>query len=214
MTPQEFNRQLWPYLTARYLQVSHWLGLLPATARHDRDTTQSEVLAAWQNILGDVGLQDAKSAIDAMVKADPPREFKNLSDFPTAIRSEARRIAGERSRARGDDRPRIVNGERTYRCPTCLDTGVVVVFHPSSHKAAREFPTEFVERGKDDYSCAVACLCNTGRERNADNAVRLNVDKMVIRTGCSREQKKNERRELVDILASRDQRCPSGSYFD
>lgn len=205
MTHQEFNTQLWPYLTARYLQVAHWLGLLPATARHERDTTQSDVLAAWQGILADVALADAKAAIDELVRADPPREFKNLSDFPTAIRAEARRLNGERSRKQNGYGPRIVNGEVTYRCAICLDVGVVTVWHPAAYDAARQRPAEFVEKGQGAYTCAAACKCSIGLARNTLNTKQYDRDTMVRVVGHLREELKQERRELVKLLAIRDE---------
>ncbi len=205
MTTIEFNKQLWPYAVARFTDIDHWLGQLPKEPRHERDTTQRDVLTAWQGVLTDVSLGDAKKALDIMAKGDEERP-RTLSDYPATIRRVARRIRNTDARSTDKPQPKRIDQpdggfEYAYRCGICEDQGTVVVWHPDAHTAARKEPKAFIEENRGAYTCAVPCCCELGRSY-LHLGPRLS-SQMIVKPGVIGMRPIEARRQLVELLAAR-----------
>lgn len=116
-----------------------------------------EAVEVWRDGLADVELRHAKAASKEMAigEIDPPNGFGR--HLP-AIRKRARDLAYS-------DRPvnsMIVGGQRAYRCPVCLDEGVVPIYHP-------RFIAALIDglEGPDAFrlvqTCNARCNCGAGR---------------------------------------------------
>lgn len=135
-------------------QTAEWMA-----GRRDVAATRS----AWQRALIDVELTDCRQATEAFLRGEeePP---KTPQDWPRFIRRVALRLAGQRRRDR-DRHRHSFDGEETFGCLMCQDTGLVTVWHPKSMQAARDgklAPEGNVPR----YSAVVRCGCPEGDKRH------------------------------------------------
>lgn len=214
MTADEFNTALMPHLIARFTQIDFWIGKLPfdREGEHDRRPTQKEMLKTWRLTLADLSLQDAIAAVDEMYRAEepPPNE---LGEYPRRILSTARRLRNVTADRTYKPTGRMVDGERVYRCRvSCKDDGVIVVWHPLDHKAARERPEEFIAGTIQAYTCIIPCSCRAGDAMMhfyPKTLIRYSPDGNAIRVPEYGSMKPMEmRRQLVEILAERDASTP------
>lgn len=153
MTEAEFRRWFQRH-TAAFPGLRSWLAKMPPTG-NDGLAGQSEILQNWATVLRDVDFLDAMAATEALARGDE-EEPGAYDRHPSAVRAIARRLAAQRIRSR---RPLIVDGEETYACLRCQDTGLVTIYHPRTLALAR--------RGELTpgrlYTAAAACTCEAGR---------------------------------------------------
>jgi len=80
----------------------------------------------WKAVLADVTLAEAKAATLAMASGDIETPTDPAA-HPRAIKSHVERERRRKAKAaRGGGSAH----EATYRCPNCMDTGVVIIWHP------------------------------------------------------------------------------------
>lgn len=154
MTESEF-RQWLSHHTAAFPAIRSWLAKLPAGER-DGLAGQAEVLRAWDRILRDVPYEDAIAATDALARGDE-EEPRAYDRHPAAVRAIARRLAAQRGRGRPG--PAILDGQETYACLVCRDSGLVTIYHARTLALARRGE---LTPGRV-YTAAAACQCNAGR---------------------------------------------------
>lgn len=106
-----------------------------------------ETLKFWAKALDGVDVRDAKTATDEMAsgRLDEPKGF---GQHPKVIAARARQIGASRAASL-----RVVDGERVYDCPLCLDEGFVPVVDPVHFR-----------RGTF-RACFVFCTCAIGDRR-------------------------------------------------
>lgn len=163
----------------RYHQAA-FTGIGPWMARLDESPdeyapSRKDVLAAWLKALGFVTLADAKLATDDMHsgREDAPAYFDH---HPRCVAA----IAAKRRRSRGSGTPKRINGQDTYRCLVCRDSGFVTCWHPVSLTALR------ADGDGPWLTCAVRCTCAMGDDRKAasdfhyDAAKWLRIDPIQI----------------------------------
>lgn len=172
MTRNEFNDWL-TYHRAAFTGLSAWISRLPepeSARAKEGEPHRAAVLAAWYVALRDCDPADARAATDRMA-AGQLEEPKGWDRHKTAIAQEARRLASERSRHRSagaGTRPRRQDGEPTYRCLECHDSGIIPIWHPESVTAACA-TLDDAERGClgqpfTVYDAAARCTCQAGGE--------------------------------------------------
>lgn len=177
MTEPEFRDWLKHHF-ARFTAAAGWLGRFPTAPRHEGDPTQRSVIDAWRFTLGDVNLDDAKRASDALASGDETFSEKTGFDHhPKDVRRIARGRSGEReAKAKTNQRLHRFEGEPTYRCLRCRDDGFLIVIHDTSLRAAREIvvgengerrtnlhhPQLNPEGRTPIYSLFVRCNCEAG----------------------------------------------------
>ena len=83
-----------------------------------------ETVKFWVKAMDAVDVRDAKTATDEMAsgRLDEPKGF---GQHPKVIAARARQIGASRAASL-----RVVDGERVYDCPLCLDEGFVPVVDP------------------------------------------------------------------------------------
>lgn len=154
MTQKEFASWM-KYHCAAFPGIVSWL------ARFDESPdeyapSRKDVIATWLKALGFVTLADARSATDDMHsgREEAPQYFDR---HPTCVAA----IAAKRRRTRSTGTKRFVEGEYTYRCLTCRDSGFVTCWHPKTLVA--------LARGENvpNTTCAVRCTCDMGMDRKA-----------------------------------------------
>lgn len=154
MTDHEFTTWM-KFASARF----------PGVARHmthdgERLLTADEAQLrreAWMGIFNRVTLDQARDATELV--------FSGRIDKPTAWADLPAIIAEHAALENADDarkRATWVDGERTYKCPLCLDTGRVTIWHPFSVrrmlKGAKLFDSQTI------YECSVRCSCRPLKE--------------------------------------------------
>lgn len=157
MTKDEF-RDWFRYHCARFTGIRSWLAKV--TTGVDAPS-EAEILRGWYGVLRNVELVAAKNASDLMLggEVEEPRGFDR---HPAAIRRAAglsqAGSGGSRNRTRYDS-----DGNQTYSCLVCFDSGHVICWHPTSMKAAKggSLGNRFTL-----YSIAVVCSCSAGQEKN------------------------------------------------
>lgn len=170
MTREEFREWL-SHHRAAFTGLSAWIAKLPEPGRQrEGEPTRADVLAAWYAVLRHCELSDAREATDRMA-AGQIEEPRGWDRHKTTIAQEARRLAAERNRHRSTGagtRPRYAEGEPTYRCRECLDSGVIPIWHPVAVTAACA-TLDGAERGQLGqpftlYEAAARCSCQAGHE--------------------------------------------------
>lgn len=170
MTRNEFEAWL-AYHRAAFTGLSAWIAKLPEPGRERQgEPHRLAVLAVWYAVLRDCELADARAATDRMA-AGQVEEPKGWDRHKTTIAQEARRLAAERNRHRAagaGTQPRYAEGEPTYRCLKCLDSGIIPIWHPESVTAACA-TLDGAERGQLGqpftlYEAAARCSCTAGNE--------------------------------------------------
>ena len=155
MTTEEF-KTWWGNLIAAFPSVDSWLRKIPMQPRTDDPNalTQRRVLQHWAQTLRDTDLDEATRAINELYeeRIEMPKDFGKL---PFAVKRWCR------GQARPSQPYRMIrspDGELTYRCLHCMDTGMVVVWHFVSMEAARKG-----QLSKDNArEMAVPCSCSAG----------------------------------------------------
>lgn len=147
MTDSEFGRWLMTHKQA-FPGVGDWLRKNPDTVRH------------WQAAMADVDLDAAEQATAEMLRGDidSPRGY---SDHVRAVRQRAKEI---RFADREERRPTRIDGQDTYSCHLCRDSGYVLVLD------AGQGGQQLLEWARGDRSqprpaaktSLVACTCPTG----------------------------------------------------
>jgi len=170
MTREEFREWL-AHHRAAFTGLSVWINRIPEPGKQrEGEPSRADVLAAWYAAMRDCDPADARAATDRMA-AGQLEEPKGWDRHKTAIAQEARRLAAERNRHRSagaGTRPRYAEGEPTYRCAECLDSGVIPIWHPDSVTAACN-TLDGAERGCLGqpftlYEAAAKCTCEAGSE--------------------------------------------------
>ena len=169
---------------ARFPLWASWLRNLPKDAG-DGLVTQSDVLAAMADTLGDVSLADAKEASRLLSCGEEP-EIDKYDDHPRRVRAVARRLSSERIKRMVSTPPKNLK-EPTYRCLDCMDEGRVSVWHPQTVQDAKHNAEALVNGQLTTFTCVVACNCEAGR-RFADNGYRrLSVFMEIVPDGLDRK---------------------------
>lgn len=134
MTSNDFDAWI-KYHSAAFPSLKDWL------SRH------ADTIPFWERPFADVDLRDAKAATDEMAAGtlDEPRGY---GQHARVIAARARQIGSARAAA-----TRVVDGQRVYGCPLCLDEGYVAVVDPIHWRAGRF------------RDCAVLCTCGEGDRR-------------------------------------------------
>lgn len=122
MIVSEFEKWL-NYLTARFPDTAAWLQRLPADSRGPGDPSHDDVLSSWADLLKDTTLSDARAAVDKIFAGD-----EDEPRTPQAWARQVRRLAFAIRRSRPRNRRKIIDGQETYDCPLCQDSGTVVVY--------------------------------------------------------------------------------------
>lgn len=181
MTESEF-KDWFAYHRGSFPSIDGWLAKIDQASRNDPDALRSvNILKSWRRTLGDVSLAAAKKATDAMARGDLD-EPKSFDSHPKAIRRASHKEGNRRGTIRA---LKMIDGEPTYKCPHCLDSGWVDVFHPKSIAAAGEYfrvrddseviPRLFHKTKNPDgtvqvYTAAASCNCEASRGRSVADA--------------------------------------------
>lgn len=183
---------------ARFAETATWLASQPV-----------EVHRAWADAFRDVDAVAAIRVMDAIFRGDVEQP-KYFSGWPALIRKLS--FSGD-FRQRAIDRPdygapKMVNGDWTFRCLDCRDTGSVICWHPKTmHALEKVFGTEnenhFWEPGKK-YTCAVRCSCEIGQDRFRWMEMIYDPKRWVLYDG-NQEQ---DRERLVGFISSFRHRDP------
>ena len=132
MTDHEF-REWVEYHTAAFLGFGAKVAALPLTPT-EGSPSRKQVLQSWLRTLRDVSLAEAKAATDkmaAMPEADLPKGFDR---HPAKILQIVR--GSVKSGGWRHYKPHRVDGQETFRCLHCRDTGIVSVWSERSLAAA------------------------------------------------------------------------------
>jgi hypothetical protein len=158
MTYSEFTEWL-RHHTAAFIGVATKIQALPTIAR-DGMPSRDEFAAAWYRTLRDVSLADARAATDkmaAMPEADLPKGFDRHPAKILQIVRGAVKSGGWRPYS-----PHRVDGQETYRCLACRDTGIVSVWSERSLAAAVDGT---LGQPWTVYTVAVRCTCDSAYGR-------------------------------------------------
>jgi len=110
-------------------------------------TKNRDTLGHWARALEDVDFESAKAATDAMSAGE--LDAHGHGQHARVVRRWCK------SRITPESQPAmIVDGEETYRCADCLDSGTRLVIH---HDTLRG-----IVRGDHDTTQVVACECESG----------------------------------------------------
>jgi len=148
MTEAEFQ-QWFGYHGAAFPSLHSWLARQQKTAGSYAKQTETEYvdpLDAWFRAWEDVEITDARAATDAMAGGD--LDCPAWSQHPPLIRRWVR----ERTETAYSQRQtrRIIDGEETFACSDCRDSGWVLVLDPRSQSA------------RTARACKVICSCRAG----------------------------------------------------
>lgn len=155
-------------------EFSEWLAFFDAAfpsyadkrkSRNDRESVE----AVWANLMADVSLRHAKMATLA-AQRDELADLTSMTPwdkFPPKIRQKARQLsfqatqssAGPSRRSRGPD------GEWTYACLKCSDTGWREVVSAKSLHDSKSFEI-WMETGYV-WPALAACSCEVGQKFSA-----------------------------------------------
>lgn len=160
MIPSEFERWF-NALCARFPDTAAWYAKLPETSTEVGTPTREAVIQAWCDVLRDVDLRDGLTAIERVFAGDED-EPKTPQSWPKVIR----RLAFEIRRKRPKAKRRVIDGQETYECPICEDTGSVAVYTKAT-----------IERFR-------AGVLVRGSRRTADNAP--GIEQATVPCGCPR----------------------------
>jgi len=135
---------------SHFTGLAAWLSKLPEKSTSALTPGREDILHAWFAVLRDVDLAPAKEATAEMFRGAEETP-KNFDAHPAAIR----RIAHA---GREPERRHYAHTQDTYRCLDCLDTGVVLCWHPETVAAVKK-SGEFTQ---PLYRTAVPCQCAEG----------------------------------------------------
>lgn len=150
MTDSEYHA--WEkYHFAALPSVGAWITARPDTRPH------------WLRALASLDLEDAKAATDAML-ADTSGEYERVFDnTPQVIRKLATGFAKRRRAAASFDKLVTDEGQLSYRCTACYDTGWVTVLTEPGVMFVRSWgdhepPSKWIAM-LNAYSNCVRCNC-------------------------------------------------------
>lgn len=200
MTSREFQQwQSWH--GARFPNWAAWLKNL---GRQDSAVKQADVLSAMFEALADVGIDDAKEASKRLACGDEP-EIDQFDQHARTVRAVARRLRGGRNQEYYG-RIKVIDGEPTYRCPDCTDSGIRVVFHPETIRAARKDPESLVSGKCVAYRIAVACLCAKGCRIKEGGMRQFDNSMIEVKDNLNWKQK------ITDMIDAVGATCGKGPY--
>jgi len=158
MDRDEFNSWLERHQTA-FPALSDWLGSLPSA---------KATLEIWFDSMRFLDAQAALAATGRMVSGvDPFVAFANWHDTPRFVAEHCTDIKRQSAPRKSFTFSRV-DGQVTYSCRECLDTGVVEVFHGRCVKEVREGTW----RHNWAISAATVCTCRIGTTRYAGSIER------------------------------------------
>lgn len=152
-------------------EFAEWLAYFDACFPSYRDkrcrgdmTVQIE--AAWMHLMSDVGLRQAKLATQAAMR----EEIQGITamtpwdKYPQAIRAKARELMwhSTQNATGASKRNRLADGEWTYACQKCQDTGWIEIVSQKSIDDSKNFEV-WMETGFVWPSLA-ACSCEGGQK--------------------------------------------------
>ena len=187
-------REWFRYHCARFTGIRHWLDKI---TKGIEAPSEEDVLKAWRGVLREVDLEAAKAASNAML-AGTVEEPKGFDRHPAAIRracggrADKREMPGDRMRYDAD-------GNQTFECLTCRDTGWVRCWHPDTvAEIARD---GFVN--KRLYTCVYRCTCHAGDLRfQYRDSPRFDANRALPSNGVLHDREEQQR--LLDWLAKRE----------
>ncbi len=150
-------------------EFSKWLAYFDAcfpsyAEKRNRLTDKSTTLVAWYKLFAGVSLRHAMVATDAALKEEIPgiTNMTPWDKYPQFIRAKARQVASQAagSAAGPSFRKRGPDGEITYACLKCSDTGWREVVSAKSLQDARNFEP-WMESGVV-WPALAACDCEAG----------------------------------------------------
>ena len=178
MNDAEFERWF-GFHASRFTSIGAWLANLAKGVKHRGAVSVDDVLAAWRDTLSDVALEDAMRATRSLAAGDEEFPEKGCDCHPTTVRRLARRSSLERVERRNAGR--FHDGEPTYLCAECRDSGWVTVWHPSLVAFVRangagvigqkpfwtDTPAlrEAMRSGQVYLSAVASCSCDAARRR-------------------------------------------------
>ena len=127
-------------MTGSFEKVHSWVERLKK-----EPTKLHAMMGIWYRMLEPFPVKDALEAVENLIHRDEP--LRVVEAYPRQIRA----FCAERQRFR-QSRPATVSGETVYRCATCLDTGMVVIFYEAHGGVGTNLTAQ------------AACPCPTGRE--------------------------------------------------
>ena len=137
--------------------VKYHAGLFPGFEKWYAGIAQDAV-EVWREGMASVDFEHAKAASKQMAigELEAPRGYtKHLP----AIRRRARDL-GFQTRP---ERPTVVDGQRAYRCPVCLDEGLVSIYQPAFIARLMEGDITDEAAEKKVRSCNTRCSCDASR---------------------------------------------------
>lgn len=147
-----------PAHCAAFTGIRAWLA---KTTKGADAPSEAQVLKGWYGVLRDVDLEAALAASHRMHSGEI-EEPKGFDRHPAAIR----RACGVSRRSSSVGLRFDSDGNQTYACPVCQDSGWVYCWSAVSMKAARDgtFGQHFTV-----YATAVVCHCPAGRTHDRRN---------------------------------------------
>ncbi len=148
-------------------EFSKWLAYFDAcfpsyAEKRNRLADKSTTLVAWYKLFAGVSLRHAMVATDAALKEEIPgiTSMTPWDKYPQFIRAKARQVASQAagSAAGPSFRKRGPDGEITYACIKCSDTGWREVVSAKSLQDARNF-----EPWMESVLCGLRSLLVTAR---------------------------------------------------
>lgn len=186
MEKHEFNEWLAKHQKA-YPALVDWFAALP---------DQKGTLAIWFDVFKFIDKAHADAATMRMIRGvEPLVRFTNWHDTPRFVAEHAECLKRE-SRSRKAFSLPYVDGEQTYKCRECFDTGIIDVFHGRDVTAIRKgrFNGDLVHRAARACTCEVAASRYRGMIEskqlavfNAADDVRVPMDRNAC-TKASLEQ--------------------------
>jgi hypothetical protein len=150
MNGQEFKEWYRDFRT-HFKMVAAWM-----TKRED----EKDALAAWNRALSGVRLGDAKKATEELF-ADASAQPESWDQFPATIRWLANRY---RSGSRATGTRHVIDGEITYRCLDCEDSGFVSIFDPRIVNAIRWGKSQRHADAGEVATAVARCTCEAGKK--------------------------------------------------
>jgi hypothetical protein len=153
-------------------------------------------MRSWHGVLRNVDLAAAKEASHKM-HAGEIDEPKGFDRHPAAIRN-----ACGVGRSRDADKPRYdVDGNQTFACLTCMDTGAVLCWHPYTVQSVARSGQCVMPM----YTCVFPCTCHAGdaRERAFGKTPRFDA-KRAFPIGAGGVNSAEEQAGLLEWLRTRE----------
>jgi hypothetical protein len=141
-------------------------------------------ISQWYGTLRRVSLKCAKQATMEML-GDPP---KFLNDHPSVVKKWAKAHNGIEGEQR--PKPKVIDGQVTFTCDKCQDTGHISVFLPESMRAMRDGRFGWLEA---HLLGAAACSCEWGRKLGEQQKLVILDDRHMVLAVCGNHAASLER---------------------